>query len=1171
MTDYSDVPSTHTCPDDLWELGQRAVERARGWVDESVHQPTPLSAQLLSRVLADPEGLDFTTRFVDDVVRPVDLKVAGQALRRLSMRRTDFLPAYLAAAVKAGGVGSRIAPEAAAAIARRTFRELVGDLVVDATEDSLGPALARLRATGNRLNVNLLGEAVLGEAEAERRLADVERLVRREDVDYVSIKVSAVTGPHNPWGFNEVVQHGVEQLAPLYRVARDNNTFLNLDMEDYKDLQLTLDVFMHILDEPDLKNYEAGIVLQAYLPDTMAAMQRLQDWAAKRVASGGSRIKVRLVKGANLAMERVDAEIHGWELTTWPSKQATDTNYKRVLSWALRPERTKNIRLGVAGQNLFDVAFARELSLARGVADDVEFEMLSGMATGQAEVVRRDVGHLLLYVPVVSPSEFDVAIAYLVRRLEENAMPTNFMSGVFDLAKDDNIFNRERNRFLGSLADVDEEIPAPNRTQDRANETADEIRETVQLNGQWHFENTADTDLALPANQAWAREIADRIASSTLGVDEVAKAEEDLSTIEAIDELVDTTRKAGENWANKPAKERSAIIHEAGVNLGLMRAALLEVAASEAGKTLDQSDPEVSEAMDFCHYYAQRALELERLDGARFVPSKLVVVASPWNFPVAIPTGGVAAALAAGSPVVLKPAPPVRRCAMVLAQAFWDAGVPRDVLRVAPIPDSDVSKRLIVHPDVERVILTGATDTAQLFRSWRKDLPLLGETSGKNAIIVTPSADPDLAVRDVVASAFAHAGQKCSAASLLILVASAGRSSRIARQLVDATASLRIGKPEDLSVQVGPMVMDDDPKARRGLEELGHGEHWVLRPKYLGGGLWRPGIRAGVTPGSDFHHTEYFAPVLGVMRVDTLEEAINVVNDVDYGLTSGLHTLDERELDVWLENIEAGNLYVNRSITGAIVRRQPFGGWKRSAIGSTTKAGGPSYLLGLGHMVRDDEHGPTTHGVAQPDPFVDQIRSALAPHTDDLELAFFDRSIASDSVIWSSHYGQAIDESNLACERNILRYRPIDVVVRAEEGAHVVDIARVIAAGVLTDSPMTLSVNDALPMGLSAAMEQADVEVIVENDSAWRARLATMVSDGVLGARVRVISARGADYEEVWARTCDATSGSPDVAVYAAEVTSCGRAEMLPFVHEQSVAITNHRFGTPFDLARDLI
>ena len=507
------------CPDDLWVLGEKAVARARRWADESASEPVPRSAKLLSRILADPDGLTFTTRFVDDVVRPTDLDVAGDALKRLSSGRTDFLPPALAGAMGLGSAASRLAPRTVTAVARRVFREIVGDLVVDATDKSLGPALARLRKGGNRLNVNLLGEAVLGEKEAARRLAEVSRLVTREDVDYVSVKVSAVTGPHNPWGFDEVVAHGVQALLPLYRLARDNGTFLNLDMEDYKDLDLTIAVFTAILDQEDMYGYEAGIVLQAYLPDSLGAMQRLQEWAAKRVASGGSRVKVRIVKGANLSMEKVDAEIHGWELTTWPSKQATDTNYKRMLSWAMTPERTRAIRLGVAGQNLFDIAFAYELRAARGVEDGVEFEMLSGMATGLQEVVRRDTGHLLLYVPVVDPHEFDVAISYLVRRLEENAAPENFMSGVFDLAADEAVFGRERDRFLAALSDLDPDapVPEPNRRQDRLAERDAGVPEetgTLEERSRRPFVSEPDSDPALAANRQWARDIAAAIPES---------------------------------------------------------------------------------------------------------------------------------------------------------------------------------------------------------------------------------------------------------------------------------------------------------------------------------------------------------------------------------------------------------------------------------------------------------------------------------------------------------------------------------------------------------------------------------------------------------------------------------------------------------------------------------
>lgn len=582
-------------------------------------------------------------------MRPVDLDVASAAFTRLAAGRTSFLPGPLAAAMGLGGTASRLAPRTVTAVARRTFREIVGDLVVDATERSLGPALARLRRGGNRLNVNLLGEAVLGEKEAERRLAEVSRLVTREDVDYVSIKVSAVTGPHNPWGHEEVVAHGVEALSPLYRLARDHGTFLNLDMEDYKDLDLTIEVFTSILDQEDMRGYEAGIVLQAYLPDSLGAMQRLQKWAAERVDAGGSRVKVRIVKGANLSMEKVDAEIHGWELTTWPSKQATDTNYKRMLDWAMTPERTRNIRLGVAGQNLFDIAFAFEMRAARGLqnGDAVEFEMLSGMATDLQTVVRRDTGHLLLYVPVVHPDEFDVAISYLVRRLEENAAPDNFMSGVFDIATSQEVFDRERDRFLAALADVDPSapVPVPNRRQDRLAQAAaglDEPQGSVAEQARRPFTSEPDSDPALAANRQWARQIAAAVPTSRRGAEAVAASEQRLRTPEAAEELLAGLAGASASWRERGYEERAAILHRVGDVLACRRGELIEVAASEAGKTIDQADPEVSEAIDFCHHYATMSLRLadeKEMVGSRLEPVEVTVVASPWNFPLAIPTG----------------------------------------------------------------------------------------------------------------------------------------------------------------------------------------------------------------------------------------------------------------------------------------------------------------------------------------------------------------------------------------------------------------------------------------------------------------------------------------------------------------------------------------------------
>nr|NLD40071.1 1-pyrroline-5-carboxylate dehydrogenase [Actinomycetales bacterium] len=226
----------------MWRLGPAAIELATTWQKRAGSEPVAPAAQLLSRILQDPAGLDFTLRFVDDVIRPHDPHVAASALRKLAARPLGFLPGPLALALKAVGVAARPAPVPTIAATRRAFRETVGDLVVDATPTSLTTALRRLRANGDHLNVNLLGEAVLGDTEAARRLAANEALLDRTDVDYLSLKVSAVIGPHNPWDFEGAVSRAVEVLTPFFRKAKDTGTFVNLDMEAYHDLDLTLEV-----------------------------------------------------------------------------------------------------------------------------------------------------------------------------------------------------------------------------------------------------------------------------------------------------------------------------------------------------------------------------------------------------------------------------------------------------------------------------------------------------------------------------------------------------------------------------------------------------------------------------------------------------------------------------------------------------------------------------------------------------------------------------------------------------------------------------------------------------------------------------------------------------------------------------------------------------------------
>jgi RHH-type proline utilization regulon transcriptional repressor/proline dehydrogenase/delta 1-pyrroline-5-carboxylate dehydrogenase len=580
----------------------------------------------------------------------------------------------------------------------------------------------------------------------------------------------------------------------------------------------------------------------------------------------------------------------------------------------------------------------------------------------------------------------------------------------------------------------------------------------------------------------------------------------------------------------------------------------------------------VSEAVDFARYYADRAQELDpaaghpATDGARFEPVVLTLVTPPWNFPVAIPIGGVLAALAAGSGVVVKPAPPVPRCTEVAVDAVHAAldaaGVPTDVVRVVRADEDEVGRALVSHPGVDTVVLTGAIDTARLFASWRAGhaggARVLAETSGKNSLVVTPAADYDLAVGDLVRSAFGHAGQKCSAASLGILVGSAATSSRLRRQLVDAVRSLRVGWPDDLGTTMGPVIEPPAGKLARALTRLDPGESWLVEPRPLddSGRLWSPGLKDGVAPGSFFHLTECFGPVLGLMRADTLADAVELQNATTFGLTGGLHSLDEDEIARWLDTVEVGNAYVNRHITGAIVQRQPFGGWKDSTVGPGAKAGGPNYVAQLGTWHGDGLPARQAEPSGEVRAVLDDLSALVAG---DADAAWLRAAAGSDAAALADELGREVDRSGLSVERNVLRHRPVPALtVRAGAGTPPVELVRVVLAATAAGTPVRVS----LDPSVAARLPHADAVVV----GRARGRLdrvveATEVRDAFVG-RVRAGDVRGR--VRVLGDDRDVLPGelaTDPVTVLAGPVLATGRRELLAVLREQAVSHTLHRFG----------
>ena len=1144
-------------------------------------------ARKLARMMADPHGKELTIALADQAFRSRRPERIADQLAYLLDRYgvPQYMDWWERVALLLGGAMAHYLPSLVVPPIVNRLRHETQNVILPGEEEDLRRYLEERRRAGIRLNLNQLGEAILGEAEAARRLDAYLALLARDDVEYISVKISSVFSQIDLVAFPATVAHVAERLRTLYRAAaryryrhpdgRITPKFINLDMEEYRDLDITVAAFRSVLDEPEFLPLSAGVVLQAYLPDSHRVQRALTAWARERCARGGAPIKVRIVKGANLAMERIEAAVQGWPQAPYETKVEVDANYKRMVEYGCRPEHAAAVHLGIASHNLFDIAYGLVLRAAHGVEAWVEFEMLEGMANHQARAVQARAGGLLLYAPVVRAEDFHSAIAYLVRRLDENTAPENFLRHVFDLEPGSAEWAAERDRFLAAFGGKAALSDAPRRTQDRGAEArAMPVRRPLDA----RFENDPDTDWTLGANRAWIEDVVSRCHQRApeaiplqiagefrLGAREGERRDPSrpgrvgyryaLAGHADVDRALTAARVAQPAWAGLSTTEREARLEACAAQLGRRRGDLIGAMILDGAKTVTEADAEVSEAADFARYYAGRLRETAgELSDCRMEPLGVVVVTPPWNFPLSIPAGGVLAALVAGNAVVLKPAPEAVLVGWWLANCLWDAGVPRDVLQFLPCPDDEVGRGLVTDPRVGAVILTGSVETARLFLGWRPDLTLFAETSGKNAIIITSLADRDQAIRDLVRSAFSHNGQKCSAASLAICEAEVYDDADFRRQLRDAAASLAVGSAWELASRITPLTQTPGAALRRALSILDEGEEWLLEPCPAGDNpqLWSPGIKLGVRPGSFFHRTECFGPVLGLMRADDLDQAIELANATPFGLTSGMHTLDDREITRWVDRIEAGNLYVNRPITGAIVGRQPFGGWKASSVGPGAKAGGPNYLLQLARWRQVTE--PPSDDEPLPESMAALLARCLRELPDADGRALVRDSAASYARAWRRHFSREHDPSAIRGERNAFRYRPCRRVIARGTTDSAVALSQVVLAARATGVPLTVSLS---PDSRSAPWltECSGVELVVEAEPGFVDRLAHPGD----AERVRV-----------WAPISTAARAAANgvgLTVVDAPVLANGRLELRWYLREQTVSRVLHRYGNVMEPA----
>ena len=1051
-------------------------------------------------------------------------------------------------------------------------------------------------------NVNQIGEEVLSEHEAKRRLKEYTDLLEDPYVNYISVKASTLFSQINSLAMDNSVEEVSKRLRILYSHAMKNKNqnsiygsdfkFVNLDMEEYKDLEVTILSFMKVLDEEEFKNYTAGIVLQAYLPDSFPAQKKLTEWAIERTKKGNASIKIRLVKGANMEMEKTESSVHGWEVAPYEQKVDTDSNYKRMLKYGLEDERFKSVRLGIASHNLFDIAYAYEMIILNSAFDFVDFEMLEGMGQIHYNALKKDIKSFVFYTPTCSKKHFTNAIGYLVRRLDENSDESNFMRYISNLKVNSDDWNKLKDDFIQSYQNIDTVSFERKRKQDRNKELELSSYSDVELS---KFENEVDTDFTLIENRHWAENILKNWKTKTLATTPIVVAGKEIIKENKIYEVSDKSqleinKKVGKfslaekedvqtaiktayedvsNYSKKKDEERYNILRKVADEIRKNRGDLIGIAAAEVGKVFTQTDVEITEAIDFLNFYTHADFINKKDKNVEFSPRGVGVILSPWNFPIAIPIGSITSALVTGNRVIFKPAKEAALCGWHICQCFWNAGIDKNTLQFLPTEDEIAGKYLITDERVDFAIFTGSSETAKKIMMTNPDLFFSGEAGGKNAIIVSSLSDREQAIKHICHSAFFNSGQKCSASSLVILEKEVYEDEKFRSMLKEAASSMPVGSVWEFQNSMSTIIDNPNPNLKHAIENLETNETWDIKPEFVGDNpyMLKPSIRFGTKKENFTYKNELFGPMISIMKAENLEHAIEMVNSSEYGLTSGLETLDENEKKIWVNKVEAGNLYINRETTGAIVLRQPFGGMKKSAIGSGRKAGFYNYLPQFTYIKNKDDKALFEGKFEQ---IFEEIKdyselnivsqmykeitendnfSHLKPEMEKFIFALNSYIKANENI-----FTKAKDYTNIRGEENVLRYLPVkSLFVRINEQTSLYNILAILFVCKIVDLSFLISIhkinknfNDFILNYKSQLMSKGNFLVQSEND----------ILDIVL------------DYERI--RFIDKNDVSDKLKLRLAEnlgfiVTGefllSGNLELLNYYKEQSISHRFHRYG----------
>ncbi len=869
------------------------------------------------------------------------------------------------------GLGSLVPSIMAGAIKKNVTSMAKMFITGENPKDALD-VLKKARKNNLTFTVDILGEATLSEKEAldyQRRYLELIDWLAKDSADWkdipqldhdadgaipkinVSVKMTAVYSQINDKDWDNTKNMIKERLRPIFKKGMDTGVFINLDMEHYGVKHLTVDVFKELLLEPEFRNYRFfGCVVQAYLRDSFDDVQDLINYSKDR----GTPFTIRLVKGAYWDSETIEAKQKGWDIPVYLNKAESDANYEKCINYIF--DNYKTIRVAVASHNVRTISAAIVKAESVGIPKNAfEIQMLYGMA----EPIKKslaDMGYRVReYAPV---GDLLPGMAYLVRRLLENTSNESWLRGKFADGKTTAELMKDPAQGLVATSSKVTLKPSLFFNEPLLDFAVSDVREkTLSALKNFKAKMPYTVNAIIDGKAQTTSNVFARVNPSA--TNEVV-ANINMADIALASTAMASAQAGFKSWKKVSSADRAAILDKAANIMVRDRYKLMATQIIEVGKPWAEADGDITEAIDFLRYYARHQRELSNSltvghapgEVSKYIykPRGVAVVIAPWNFPLAILAGQVTAALVTGNTVVMKPAEQSSLVALGLYEILKEAGLPSDALQFLPGLGEVVGDYLVKHKDTATIAFTGSKQVGLLIQ---KNAAIIQpgqvhvkrciiEMGGKNALIVDSDADLDEAVDAVLYSAVGFSGQKCSAASRVIVLKDVYE--KFAQRLVEAARSIEVSAAENPAGYYGPVV--DEEAYNRLMSEIKTGAEkskLLFKGNVPSGGYFVPvAIFSDVKYTDDLAQKEFFGPIVALIKADDLDAALDYANSTEYALTGGAFSRSPANIERIKHELEAGNIYINRGITGAMVDRHPFGGYKMSGIGS--KTGGPDYL-----------------------------------------------------------------------------------------------------------------------------------------------------------------------------------------------------------------------------------